>query len=111
MIFKKNAGIAFPALMSLFMIILFFMSLGFLTNPLDNSISEFNFGDTTKEIDLIFSKIPSHSFYVQDVLERFIVNSKNEFILSEEFKSCRDGNKAIWFDERNIDENCFPNIG
>ncbi len=110
MIFKKNAGIAFPALMSLFMIILFFMSLGFLTNPLDNSISEFNFGDTTKEIDLIFSKIPSHSFYVQDVLERFIANSKNEFILSEEFKSCRDGTKAIWFDERNLKENCFPKI-
>lgn len=111
----KSAAIGFFELMALFMIIITLSLLIFIINPNNKLPETMDFGNVTKGLDNIYSKIPAEDFYEEEVVKHTLDEMLNSFLNSyipytnfgingdKPNLGCEIKNLKLWYNEKNID--------
>ena len=112
MLIKKKDGLAFSLLISLMVIILFFVIQIFMITPQQKNLDEIQFGKTIQSVDLLSKQV-----YLQDLFQKEIIHFSpyfynyyyNFLILKSVDISCKDGDYQYLYDDyNNLENSCIP---
>lgn len=117
----SKKGIGFFSLIGVFVLVLAFIYIISIVNPIENVKDKIDFGNTIKEVDLINSKIAAETFFKRENVNISIELSKADFSKTlglsredylkrtesspSELLGCKLGTLELWYNEKNIAEN------